>query len=269
MNQLVNSEAPKSSSSSNSTRSSVMLLSRDLGLGKDSGGVQERIKQRQSRLAEQYQLNVEAVLKHAISDSQNDIASHELDPDWWHQYQQLAEQIHNPKMQQLWGKILTIELAQPRSFGLKALETLKRMNHRDAQLLLSAVALCCSLDHDPSPIIITGWRSDPALAGLLPGRGEQLSLSGFGLPYSAVLSLRELGILHAVELETGRLPTTTMTLKFFNSRLQLQPKHGRLHLRYLRFTNSGQELVRLLQEESLRDYIASLATLAPKDASWA
>ncbi|QIZ78757.1 TIGR03899 family protein [Ferrimonas lipolytica] len=254
-----------------STRASVMQLTKAVGLSQDGGSrtLDERITYRREHIAEQYQLNVEAVLKHAINDSQNDIASHELDPDWWHHFQYMAEQIHSPKMQQLWGKILTIELAQPRSFGLKALEVLKRMNPRDAQLLLSAVSLSCSFEQDLSPVIITGWRTDPALGGIIAGRGEQLSLSNFQLPYSAVLTLRELGLVHAVELETGRLRPAPMRIQFKGKALQLTPKHSRFHLRYYRFTSSGQELIRLLQESSNSNYIASLSALAPKDANWA
>lgn len=241
------------------TRSATTELNRAIGVGvTEHNSLQHRIAYRQERIAKAYQHNLETVLKHALADSRNEIACQQLDPDWWHSFQSLAEQIHNPQMQHLWGKILTKELTQPRSFSLKALETLKRMNHRDAKLLLKAVSLCCTLEQDATPMIICGWRTEAAALGIVRSREGVLSLSQFGLPYSAVLSLRELGLLHAVELETGRLPTQFLTLTFNDRKLRVKPKHPRLHLRYYRFTNSGKELLLLLKNRSNNEYLHAL-----------
>ncbi|WP_028115988.1 TIGR03899 family protein [Ferrimonas senticii] len=260
--------AHSSGHSHQSTRAAVLDLSRKIGLGQELEALPERVEFRHNRLLEQYQSNLEAVVKHAVAGSNSEIASHELDPDWWHQFSQLAEQIHNPKMQKLWGQILTVELAQPRSFGFKALDALKRMNHRDAQLLLTAVSLSGRFDQDPNPIIVTGWRSDPAWGGLIAAAGEQLPLTTLGLPYSAILTLRELGLLHAVEMETGTLPQRPLTLQLRSRPLQLQPQNARVHLRYYRFSHSGEELSKLLQQETPNDYIAALLTLGSKALRW-
>ncbi|MFI3245405.1 MAG: TIGR03899 family protein [Ferrimonas sp.] len=260
--------AGNNSISGYSSRTLAIKLSHGIGLGREGALLAERLAWRQKQQHEQYQQNLEGIVKQALIGSNNNTQAHELDPDWWHRFQQLAEQIHNPQMQRMWGKILATEMVQPRSFSLKALETLMQMNHRDAQTLTDAVAICGFLEQDPTPLIITGYRTDAAYGGFLRSTEQSLALTVYGLPYSAVLTLKELGLLHAVELETSVLPNSQLSLQYGAERLQMQCRHPRLHLRYYRFSHTGQELARLVECPPNNDYIAHLKQLAPKAIVW-
>ncbi|SHH93113.1 TIGR03899 family protein [Ferrimonas marina] len=253
-----------------STRHMAVALTRLIGLNTEETGQQatllQRADQRSKRRAEQYQLNVESVLNHALNFSDNSLAGHEPDPDWMHQFLMLSEQIHSSRMQEMWGRILATELGQPGAFSLRSLECLRRMTQRDALLLARAVALSCTLNAESSRTIVLGYSSRSAFGGLVRSRQPQLSLSRFGLPYSAILSLREQGILYNAELETGVLEEAKpLRLRFINKTLLMTPKHDRLRLRYYRFTPLGQELARLAQDHSDPDYIAALSKLVPRD----
>ncbi|GAA4881336.1 TIGR03899 family protein [Ferrimonas pelagia] len=253
-----------------STRHQAVALSRVVGLNTEESGQQasllHRAEQRQKRQQEQFQLNVEAIVNHAISCTNNSVAGHEPDPDWLHQFLSLSEQIQTPRMQEMWGKILAMELAQPGAFSLRALETLKKMTQRDALLLIRAVALSCTINNESNHKLLIGYRSEPGYAGLLRPRQPQLPLSRFGLPYSAILTLREQGILFAAELETGRLELDKpLRIRFVEQTMLLRPRHARLRLRYYRFTPLGQELARLVQESGDEDYIAALNKLVLRD----
>ncbi|MBW3165433.1 TIGR03899 family protein [Ferrimonas balearica] len=253
-----------------STRHQAVALTRLMGLSLDENGVQgtllQRAEQRVKRLHEQYQLNVEAVLHHAVEHSDNDVAGHEPDPDWLHQFLSLAEKVHSPRMQELWGKILATELSQPGSFSLRALDTLRQMTQKDALLLGRAVALSSMLNSEPNRKILLGYRRMSGYGGLLPAGQPSLSLSQFGLPYSAILTLREQGILFAAELETGLLTQgEPLRLRLLNQTLLLRPRHNRLRLRYYRFTPLGLELARLVLDQGDADYIAALSKMLSRD----
>ncbi len=253
-----------------STRHQAVALTRLMGLSLDEGGTQgsllQRAEQRIKRQQEQYQLNVEAVLNHAVSHSDNEVAGHDPDPDWLYQFLTLAEKVHSQRMQELWGRILATELAQPGAFSLRALDALRQMTQKDALLLGRAVALSATLNSEPYRKILIGYRRTSAYGGLLPAGQPSLSLSRFGLPYSAILTLREQGILFAAELENGQLSQgESLRLRLQNQTMVLRPRHNRLRLRYYRFTPLGLELARLVLDEGDRDYIAALSTLLTKD----
>ncbi|MBY5993636.1 TIGR03899 family protein [Ferrimonas balearica] len=253
-----------------STRHHAVALTRLIGLNTEEQGHQasllQRAESRIKRQQEQHQLNVEAVLNHAVSQSDNDVAGHDPDPDWLHQFLSLAERVHSPRMQELWGRILAAELSQPGSFSLRALDTLKQMTQKDALLLGRAVALSTTINSEPNRKILLGYRRGAAYGGLLAASQPSLSLSRFGLPYSAILTLREQGILFAAELETGLLSAgEPLRMRFQGPTLLLRPRHSRLRLRYYRFTPLGLELARLVQDQTDQDYIAALSKLMLRD----
>ncbi|MBY6187599.1 TIGR03899 family protein [Marinobacter hydrocarbonoclasticus] len=253
-----------------STRQQAVALTRLMGLSLDENGVQgsllQRAEQRIKRQQEQYQLNVEAVLNHAVGHSDNDLAGHDPDPDWLYQFLALAEKVHSPRMQELWGRILSTELAQPGSFSLRALDTLRQMTQKDALLLGRAVALSSTLNNEPNRKILLGYRRTAGYGGLLRAGQPSLSLSRFGLPYSAILTLREQGILFAAELETGQLSQgEPLRLRFLDQTLLARPRHSRLRIRYYRFTPLGLELARLVLDQSDSDYTAALSKLMSRD----
>ncbi|TKB56738.1 TIGR03899 family protein [Ferrimonas aestuarii] len=248
-------------------RQQAVSIARRMGLtGNDnnsSNAVAHRADQRLKNLEDQKQLNIEAILKMAINLAGNAV-NKELDADWQFQFCQMAEQIHNSSMQQLWAQILATEISMPGSFSLRALETLKSMTQREAILFSRAVATSVQLNQEPSRKLLTGVRREAGLGGFSAAKQESINLSGLGLPYSNILLLKDLGLIYGTELETGRLPKAKMLLKCQDQNLPFTPKNNRLRLRYYRFTQVGDELSRLITEpanqEACKAISSTLAT---------
>ncbi|MEI8649773.1 DUF2806 domain-containing protein [Paraglaciecola sp. Hal342] len=74
-----------------------------------------------------------------------------LDPDWFYNFVNMAEEIHSPAMQELWGKIFAVETNRPGSFSLRTLLILKQLTHKDAQTFRRAVSLSSRRKGDTTP----------------------------------------------------------------------------------------------------------------------
>ncbi|MNC61498.1 hypothetical protein D3C75_1114430 [compost metagenome] len=89
----------------------------------------------------------------------------------------------------------------------------------------------------------------------------RMGLGKYRVPYSALLLLFDLGLLHRGELESGPLPADGVELAFGNQRWRLRQRQGNLTLLYYRLTPVGNELALLLQEPPLEEYLQDLKTL--------
>ena len=160
------------------------------------------------QLAEQAarQRNLESIMVMASRHCQETAAGGEMDSDWLTRFLQLAEEISMLPMQQLWGRIFALEVATPGRFSIRALTTLKEMTQREAQLFQRICALCCHYEGSDEQRLLLGMHKG---AGLLSrARVTRMGLGKYRIPYSALLLLFDLGLLHRGELESGPRPPT-------------------------------------------------------------
>jgi hypothetical protein len=76
---------------------------------------------RRDRLASlRKQENIEAIMETTYSFCSNKAIDKRPDLDWFNRYINLAEDVSNKTMQDLWAKILAGELSRPGSYSLKA-----------------------------------------------------------------------------------------------------------------------------------------------------
>jgi hypothetical protein len=82
------------------------------------------------------QQNIEQVVSHAanIMSLETEVSSESVDPDWITRFFDIAQDISNEQMQELWGRVLAGEVKQPKSFSLRTLETLRNITSEEAQL---------------------------------------------------------------------------------------------------------------------------------------
>ncbi len=202
-----------------------------------------------NRLREQKRMtNLQRIMTIALSVSAGEQQQERIDPDWFHSFVMMAENIHSPTMQELWGKIFAVEVQRPGSFSLRSLETLTKLTQRDAKLFSKACVVACRRNQDPAPIIITGYHQQSGLLSVLfTAATAQTQLSQFGLSYSDILALGSMKLLYATEIETGLLnKDTPVKLKFAQHSMTVQPKISRLLMSYYKFTAVGNELSRLV-----------------------
>jgi uncharacterized repeat protein (TIGR03899 family) len=222
----------------------------------------ERAVYREQQLREQRQKNLEHILKLAHSSCKDEMAG-DPDQDWLSRFFLMAQDIHNTSMQRLWAQVLKREVTNPGSTSLKALKVLKDMTPKEAQILQRAASLTCCFGQDSSRKLCVGLKSQNGIFSF--GKRDStvtLSLGNFQLPYSSLLVLIELGLLHASELESGEIELDpALLLSYQGKNLSLQPISKGVRLLYYRFTPTGNELCKLLGNKSNMAYYDQLVAV--------
>ncbi|WP_299792844.1 TIGR03899 family protein [uncultured Shewanella sp.] len=273
MVELARVNEAKTAQSEVSARKKALLLGRQLGLSSEEGyrpsnaSVAERAAYRQQKISSQYQANLETIYTIALSHTPSDVTGVDLDPDWAHQFFQIAEQIHNRKMQELWGRILANEITNPGNFSLRTLSTLKQLTHKEAQIFEKALGMAVTVNGESRLKLIIGYRYAGGLGQIFRKSSPiNIGLSNYGLPYSHILTLVDAGILHRGEFETGLLNSKTpISFTLLDEKMTLTPKSGHLLFNYYRLTPIGDELTQLIHPKADAEYAKALKTLFSKD----
>lgn len=256
-----------------SARKKVLRLGRLLGLASEqdyhpaNATLGQRASFRLAQQQQQYQQNLENIYAMALGYSSSEVAGAELDPDWIHQFFQMAEQIHNRKMQDLWGRILASETVNPGNFSLRTLATLQQLTLREAQLMEKALGMTVKINNEQRGKLLGNYRVAGGLGQYFRKHSAvNLGLSQFGLPYSNLLTLMDAGLIHKSEFETGILPAKqAMTLQLNQQQLTITPKNNHLLFGYYRFTAIGEELAQLVPPRQDLAYVDALKALLQQD----
>ncbi|WP_143871526.1 TIGR03899 family protein [Catenovulum sediminis] len=227
--------------------------------------IEQRAARRERINAARKQQNLENIMQQALSYVDEREPNEEVDPDWLFQFFEMAESIFSQPMQRLWGKILAMQTLRPGSFSLRSLSTLKQMTHREAIVFQSACAILVRDKQEYGARILTGCYALPVWFGLLhPRKSKNVNLSKFGLSYPDLLSLIDLNLIYASEIESSMEAGQIIELEGGAKRLRLSVKTGGQVLTYYKLTQSGNELSRLIACELNAAYVEQLAaTLAP------
>lgn len=232
---------------------------------------QQHVRHRQQVKAQAQLANLESILAIATSVSVKAVSGQSVDADWFHGFLGLAENIYSPAMQELWGKILAVEVASPGSFSLKSLETIRYLTQRDADIFGRAASLACRSVADDVPRLLVGFHQKPRLSSFFrPRSARQLNLSEFSLPYSALLTLIDLKLIYASEIESGEIPAGQQTRwKYLNQTLTLTARTKGTALVFFKFTGVGAELYCLVGKKAVPAYLSQLSELlgAPFDVT--
>ncbi|MFV8403540.1 TIGR03899 family protein [Vibrio harveyi] len=222
----------------------------------------ERAQLREQRRQEQRQKNLEQILKLAHSSCRDETAG-EPDQDWLYRFFDMAQDIHNSSMQKLWAQVMKREVTNPGSTSMKALKVLKDMSPREAQTLQRAATLACSFGGDTSRKLLIGYKAHGGMFSF--GKRDitsNLNMGSFQLPYSSLLVLIELGLLHSTELESGEIGIETpLMLTYQGKNLSLQVNTKGVRLLYYRFTPTGNELCKLLGNKPNNQYYDQMLAL--------
>ena len=256
-----------------SARKKALLLGRIIGLASEddyrpsSASVAERAQYRQHKQLSQHQINLENIFALALNYTPSDVTGVDLDLDWRYQFFQMAEQIHNHQMQDLWARILASEIVNPGHFSLRTLAVLKQLTLREAQIFEKALGMAVKINAEPRFKLLSSYRINGGVKQYFRKNTQvNFRLSQFGLPYSSILTLVDAGILHKSEFETGLLDSNEeIQLSLCNTAIALKPKNQHLLFTYYRFTTVGDELCQLIIAKNEHEFIQSLKLLLAKD----
>lgn len=222
----------------------------------------ERALLRERNRREQRQKNLEKILKIAHS-ACSDEAAGEPDHDWLYRFFDMAQEVHNPSMQRLWAQVFKREVTNPGSTSMKALKVLQDMTPKEAQILQRAASLACSFGHDNSRKLLIGFRAQGGIFSF--GKRTlttNINIGNYQLPYSSLLVLFELGLMHGTELESGEIDLESpLPLIYQGNNLALQVHSKGVRLLYYRFTPTGNELCKLLGNKQNNQYYDQLVAM--------
>ncbi|NOH73026.1 TIGR03899 family protein [Vibrio pectenicida] len=222
----------------------------------------ERALIRERRQKELQQKNLEQILKLAHLSCKDETAS-DPDHDWLQRFFNMAQEVHSPSMQRLWAQVLKREVTNPGSTSMKALKTLKDMSPKEAQVLQRAASLACSFGGDSSRKLLIGFRAQGGIFSFSKRSiTGNINVGSFKLPYSSLLVLFELGLMHGTELESGEIELDSpLPLAYQGKQLSLQAHTKGVRLLYYRFSPTGNELCKLLGNKPNMQYYDQLVAL--------
>ncbi|WP_038175251.1 MULTISPECIES: TIGR03899 family protein [Vibrio] len=226
----------------------------------------ERALIRERRRKELRQKNLEQILKLAHISCKDEMAG-DPEQDWLLRFFDMAQEVHNHSMQRLWAQVLKREVTNPGSTSMKALKVLQDMTPKEAQILQRASSLACSFGGDNSRKLLVGYRAQGGIFSFgKRATTSNINVGNFQLPYSSLLVLFELGLMHGTELESGEIELDSpLPLLYQGKQLSLQAHSKGVRLLYYRFTPTGNELCKLLgNKPNMQYYDQMVAMLSQK-----
>jgi uncharacterized repeat protein (TIGR03899 family) len=210
--------------------------------------VYERIEDRLLFKESRRQRNIDNISHVAVEqlNQEETVSDEPVDEDWATRFFNLAEDVSNEEMQNLWGRILAGEVKKPKTYSLRTLELLKNLNKSDAECFMKFARLAISANNT---------------SFILSFNNEDLLKEKYQLGFNERLLLEELGLINALDLQF-RIPETGE-----NSRQQsfiigdtiiladLPKETPELKVNVLVLTKIGQELLGLIDSTPELDYI--------------
>ncbi|WP_016955368.1 TIGR03899 family protein [Catenovulum agarivorans] len=225
--------------------------------------LEQRASRRERLDSARKQQNLEMIMQQALSYVDDKVPNEDIDPDWLHQFFEMAESIFSTPMQKLWGKILAMQTLRPGSFSLRALSTLKQMTHRDALIFQAACNVTLKDKNEYGGRIFSGFYVLPTWFDLFKkDHGFAINLSKCGLNYPDLLTLFDLNLLYASEIETTELKKgQVIEMEIGSGKIQLQVAKSGYVLTYYKLTQIGNELARLIPAELNLNYLEQFAAV--------
>lgn len=222
----------------------------------------ERALIRERKRKELRQKNLEQILKLAHVSCKDETAG-APDQDWLYRFFDMAQEVHNSAMQRLWAQVLKREVTNPGSTSMKALKVLQDMTPKEAQILQRAASLACSFGGDNSRKLLVGYRAQGGIFSFgKRNTTNNINVGNYQLPYSSLLVLFELGLMHGTELESGEIELDSpLPLLYQGKQLSLQAHSKGIRLLYYRFSPTGNELCKLLGNKPNMQYYDQMVAL--------
>ena len=222
--------------------------------------IEERSRKRERIAHLRKQQNLENIIQRAIKYCSDNEVADRADQDWFNNFINLAEDISNKTMQDLWAKILAGEISSPGSFSLKSLQAFKTMSINEAKLLAKACAIAIKDPSKKSMRIISGASQTPGLFNFFSkNREHRINLSSFGLSYAELLTLADNHLIFIQETETPPIPSGEQLSFIFNGiNLSLKANKNNSLLSFYKFTPIGTELAQLITDNPEKKYLQLL-----------
>lgn len=210
----------------------------------------DRINNRLVNKETKRQKNIEEVVSTAgrILEAEKNVSNEPINPDWTTRFFDIVQDVSDDEMRLLWGQILAGEIKQPKSYSLRTLELLRNMTKEEAELFRK----------------VSQFTLRQGDVFLFSADGV---LEKFGISYSAISKLIEIGLLQPGDFVTKNYPSQKtkdrmIGIVYGNLVIITNQKAtaNTISIPIRLFTTSGKELARLISITPNIDYIKEFAT---------
>lgn len=214
--------------------------------------IEERAQERLNFQDAKKQLNIENITAFAAEELKNEppITDEALDEDWTTRFFGIAEDISNEEMQALWGKILAGEIKQPKTYSLRTLELIRNLSKIEANTFMKVANFA----------IKSGNANY-----LFTGKNDEILKEKYNINYSDRALLTEIGLIQPgtfVNYQLLQQPNDSQ--RIFTSGhiiiiVKIKANTPTVQMPVDVFSNSGNELLRLIKSTPPIEYLASIA----------
>ncbi|HSW55575.1 MAG TPA: DUF2806 domain-containing protein [Ignavibacteriaceae bacterium] len=225
----------------------IELHSLDVHLIKTELEIKDRATNRIGYQEQKRQQNIEEITQKAANQlrSESEVSNEPVDADWTTRFFNLAQDISEEEMQNLWAQVLAGEVKQPKSYSLRTLELLKNITKDEAQIFVKAANFVISSN--------TGLF-------IYKEKGDNF-LSDYGLSFENTLLLSEVGLLQTEFNLVVNLGNTEKDNIFYfeygHYLIKVTKKaNSSVHkIPLLRFSTVGEQLFKLIKIYPVEDYL--------------
>lgn len=220
------------------------------------------------------QNNLESVIRGAFNHIKDDISQEPVDPDWLQVLVKYAEEANSEQMQDLWSRVLAGETELPGSFSLRALETLKKMSKKDAELFQAACQIASSFNINGDTMIIYSFKC-PTIRDTVKETVETLLDKEF--PEPKVIDLRnywlglknrrtldDLGLIYSDAITSSKFRSDGVKMLVAGYSIILKPKSDKSEYSSYQFSQIGVELSKLIDAPPHTGYFDEFSKAAEK-----
>ncbi|WP_170309592.1 TIGR03899 family protein [Litorilituus lipolyticus] len=222
--------------------------------------IEDRVNKRNRLINARQQQNIEQIIQKTLSYHANSDIRHRTDHDWFSRYINLAQEVSNPTMQDLWAKILAGELVKPGSFSYKSLKIFRDMSIFDAKLFAKACSLAVQDSSKKHIRLISGAYQQPGLLNFFSkSRQAHINLSQYGLNFANLMALAENNLLYLQESELSFAnKTEALNLNYNGINLKFSALKTNTSIQFYKFTPLGCELAQLISDKPNEDFLEVL-----------
>lgn len=188
--------------------------------------------------------NVEEIVSKAKKQFAPDeqVSEEPVEKDWMSRFLDIAEEISDKDLQDIWGRILAGEIKKPKSYSLRTLEVMRNMSKEEASLVMKASTFQVALD--------------------------LVSTEPFALSLMEQISLDDIGVVCGEELmRTMPIPNNGKISFELNqkTRINIYAPHGvKIKFKGLKLTKAGQEIFTLIQDHNYDKFYSDLSNMIKK-----
>ncbi|MFC2185782.1 DUF2806 domain-containing protein [Fulvivirgaceae bacterium LMO-SS25] len=201
----------------------------------------ERAKERFAHREINRQINLENIVEKSTKHLGETVSEQPVDEDWRTRFFNKAQDVTNEEMQEIWGKLLAEEVTEPGKISFRTLEVVSNISKTEAMLFETA----CKIAFND---------------GMILKMNSETSFDDHGINYTNLLILRSAGLIYDsdnLNVTFGHIDQLGGTILQYGHKVLLCSKENSKDYKFnqVKFTPSGEELMRTISTEKNYDYL--------------